>query len=101
MVAALPEILKAEMKEKGPSLSHTIGYLLGWGVVEIAREPLKSVGIGGFTTHLATTKAHNIHKRQTSVFPGGLDHKIPASQRRQAHVLDRAVSGIFTLYTSS
>jgi len=39
MVAALPEILEAEMKEKGPSLSHTIGYLLGWGVVEINYRP--------------------------------------------------------------
>jgi hypothetical protein len=37
---------------------------------------------------------HNTNKRQISVSPAGFETAIPASERPQAHVLDRAATGI-------
>jgi len=37
---------------------------------------------------------HNIHKKQTSIPSAGFEPTIPASQRPQAHALDRAATGI-------
>jgi len=37
---------------------------------------------------------HNTHKRQISVSPAGFETEIPASERPQAHALDRAATGI-------
>jgi len=36
---------------------------------------------------------HNIHKRQTSVFPAGLEPTIPASEWPQTYALGRAATG--------
>ena len=35
---------------------------------------------------------HNTHKKQTSMSPAGFEPAIPASERRQIHVLDRAAT---------
>jgi hypothetical protein len=43
------------------------------------------------TSYLTT---HNPHKRQTSMPPVGFEPAIPASERPQAHALDRAATGI-------
>jgi len=37
---------------------------------------------------------HNTHKRQTSMPPEGFEPAIPASERSQTQVLDRATTGI-------
>jgi len=37
---------------------------------------------------------HNIHKRQTSMFPAGLEPTIPASEWLQTYALGRAATGI-------
>jgi hypothetical protein len=37
---------------------------------------------------------HNTHKRQTSMPPVGFEPAIPASERPQTHILDRAATGI-------
>ena len=37
---------------------------------------------------------HNTHKRQTSMPPAGFETAIPASERPQTQVLDRADTGI-------
>ena len=39
-------------------------------------------------------KTHNTHKRQTSMPPAGFEPTIPASERPQTQVLDRAATGI-------
>ena len=42
---------------------------------------------------------HNTqHSKQTSMSPAGLEPAIPASERQQIHVLDRAASGIGCLF---
>jgi len=37
--------------------------------------------------------AHNSHKRQTSMPPTGFENAIPATERPQRHILDRAATG--------
>jgi len=37
---------------------------------------------------------HNIHKKQTSMLPAGLEPEIPAIEWLQADALDRAAAGI-------
>jgi hypothetical protein len=37
---------------------------------------------------------HNIHKRQTCVFPVGFESTIPASEQPRTHALDSAATGI-------
>jgi hypothetical protein len=37
---------------------------------------------------------HNIHRRQTSMFPAGLETTIPASERPKTYTLGRAAIGI-------
>jgi hypothetical protein len=37
---------------------------------------------------------HKIHKRRTFMSPAGIEVAIPASERPQTHVLDRAATGI-------
>ena len=36
---------------------------------------------------------HNIHKRQTSMSPGGFEPAIPASERPQTYTIERAATG--------
>jgi len=49
-------------------------------------------------TDLHLTK-HNTHKRQTSMPQAGFETTIPASERQQAHALDRAANGISSTNT--
>jgi hypothetical protein len=41
----------------------------------------------------------NTHKTQTSMLPAGFEPSIPASERPQTHTLDRADTGIATIFT--
>ena len=42
----------------------------------------------------STCTKHNIHKRQTSKLPAGIEPAIPASKGQETHALDRASTGI-------
>jgi hypothetical protein len=44
---------------------------------------------------------HNTHKRETSLFPAGIEPAVPASERSQTHALDRAATEIGFLRSCS
>ena len=64
---------------------HSVGLL--WTSIGPSQRPLPD-------------NTHNTHKKRTSMPPAGFEPAIPASERPQTHVLDRAATGIGTNFTN-
>ena len=73
------------------SWSHSVWH------TTLGRTPLDERPARRRDLHLTT---HNIHKRQISMPPAWFEPTIPASERPQAHTLDRASTGIGSFITA-
>jgi len=69
-----------------PEPSHR-GFTITFSHTTLGKTPLDEWSARRRDLYLTT---HNTHKRQTSMPPARLKHPIPASEKLQIHVLDRA-----------
>ena len=70
---------------------HCWGFEITLRHITLGRTPLNGWSVHRRDLYLTT---HNNHYRQTSMSPTGFEPVIPACQRPQTHVLDRAATGI-------
>jgi hypothetical protein len=75
----------------GPRPSHYRGFTITLTHITFGMTPLDEWSARRRDSYLTT---HNTHKRKTSMPPTGFEPTIPASERPQTHVLDRAATGI-------
>ena len=75
----------------GPGSPHYRSFTIILRHTTLGRTPLDEWSARRRDLCLTT---HNIHKRQISMPPTGFESTIPASERSQTHVLDRADTGI-------
>ena len=80
----------AQQPPSGPGLPHYRGFTITLGHTTLGRTPLYECSARDKGLHLTT---HNTRKRQPSISPAGFEPSIPASERPQTHVLDRAATG--------
>jgi hypothetical protein len=75
----------------GPGPPHYRGFTITLRHTTLGRTPLDEWSVCRRHFYLTT---HNTHERQTSMPKVGFELTIPASERRQTHILDRAATGI-------
>ena len=80
--------LKARQPPSGPR-PHPWGSSITLRHTTLGRTPLGEWSAHHRDPYLTT---HNTHKRETSSSPAGFEPAIPADERPQTHVLDRAAS---------
>jgi hypothetical protein len=74
-----------------PRLPHCWGFEIILRHITLGRTPLNG---WSFRRRYLYLTAHNTHNRQTCMSPTGFEPVIPACQRPQTRVLDRAATGI-------
>ena len=77
----------------GPRPPHYQGFTITLRHTTLCKTPLDERSSRRRDLYLTT---HNTHFRQISTPPTGFEPTIPASERPQTHVLDRAATGIGT-----
>ena len=75
----------------GPCSPHYRGIQITLRNTTLGRTPLDQRSDRHRDPYLTT---HKSHKRQTSMFPLGIESTVSAGERRQTYALDRAATGI-------
>ena len=87
-----PLPLRGATAPTGPWPPHYRGFTITLSWTRHTRQGSSGRVISPMQKPLLTTQS--IHKRETSMSPAGFETAIPASERPQAHALDRSATGI-------